>query len=376
MLDHLCLRRWPFVVVPEPALCDFIADREQFREDLEKLLRNLSRQNASSIHPIWSWFGAGKTHTLYYLSNRASQIHKQGTSHLRTIYSEFPRSPRSFVDVYKSFALRLDRQTLSDAYLEICTSVDAASLEQDLLAASSDLASALRVLVIGEPADQDLAMRWIRAEPLPVADCRKLGISKRIVSSEDSSRILIGLVRMFGLSASSQNQINSRLIWLLDELQRIDQLPPRIRDEINTGLHSTFNACPTGFSMILSFSGRPTETLPAWFSPELKDRIGRTKVMILPPMQTTDALEFVRDVLAHSRLPEYADVDPYFPFAENTCQMIIEDIQQHDELKPRAIMQAFNAVLLEADPQIEANEIQVVGPDLAKKVLAELVQLE
>ena len=376
MFDHLCLQRWPFVVVPEPALCDFIADRDQFREDLEKLLRNLSRQNASSIHPIWSWFGAGKTHTLYYLSNRAAQIDKQGISHLRTIYSEFPRSPRSFVDVYKSFALRLDRDVLSEAYLEICTSSEAGPLERELLAASSDLVSALKVLVLGGPADQNLAMRWLYAEVLPVADCRRIGISKRIASSEDSSRILIGLIRMFGLSASSQNRINSRLIWLLDELQRIDQLPPRVRNEINTGLHSTFNACPSGFSMILSFSGRPTETLPAWFSPELKDRIGRTKVMILPPMETTDALKFVRDVLAHSRRPENANVDPYFPFSESTCRMIIEDIRKHDELKPRAIMQALNAVLLEADPQIEARKIQVVLPELAKKVLAELVQLE
>ena len=376
MFEHLCLQRWPFGVVPEPALCDFIADRDQFREDLEKLLRNLSRQNASSIHPIWSWFGAGKTHTLYYLSNRAAQIDEQGISHLRTIYSEFPRSPRSFVDVYKSFALRLDREVLSEAYLEICTSSEAAPLERDLLAASSDLVSALKVLVLGDPADQNLAMRWLYAEALPVADCRRLGISKRIASSEDSSRILIGLVRMFGLSANSQHQINSRLIWLLDELQRIEQLPPRVRNEINTGLHSTFNACPTGFSMILSFSGRPTETLPAWFSPELKDRIGRTKVMILPPMETTDALKFVRDVLARSRPPENEHVDPYFPFSESTCRMIIEDIRKHDELKPRAIMQALNAVLQEADPQIEARKIQIISPELAKKVLAELVQLE
>ena len=223
MLDHLCLQRWPFVVVPEPALCDFIADREQFREDIEKLLRNLSRQNASSIHPMWSWFGAGKTHTLYYLSNRAAQIHKQGTSNLRTIYSEFPRNPRSFVDVYKSFAAQLDREALSEAYLEICTSSEAARHERDLLSASSDLVSALKVLVIGEPVDQDLVMRWLRAEAIPVAECRKLGISKRITSSEDSSRILIAVVRMFGLCANSQNQTNSRLIWLLDELQRIEE---------------------------------------------------------------------------------------------------------------------------------------------------------
>ena len=376
MFDHLCLQRWPFVVVPEPDFCTFIADREQFRVDLEKLLRNLSRQNASSIHPIWSWFGAGKTHTLHYLSNRAAQIHQEGNSHLRTIYSEFPRNPRSFVDVYKSFALRLDHETLTEAYLEICTSSEAAHLEQDLRSASSDLVSALRVLTIGELADRELAMRWLRAEALPVSDCRKLGISRKITSSEDSSRVLVGLVRMLGLSASSQNLINSRLIWLVDELQQIAQLPPRIRNEINTGLHSIFNACPTGFSMILSFSGQPTKTLPAWFSPEIKDRIGRTKVMILPPMQTEDALKFVRDVLLHSRDYDNSEIDPYFPFSENTCRTIIEDIQKHDELKPRAIMQAFNAVLEEADPQIEAKDIEVISPELAKRVLAELVQLE
>ena len=363
-------------MVPEPGFCTFIADRELFRDDLEKLLQTLSRQNASSIHPIWSWFGAGKTHTLYYLSNRAAQIHKNGTSHLRTIYSEFPQKPRSFVDVYRSFAFRLDLETLLEAYLEICTSPDSDRLKRDLLAVSPDLVNVLKVLAIGGQADQDLAMRWLRAEALPVADCRKLGISKRISSSEDSSRILIGLIRMFGLSASSQNQINSRLIWLLDELQRIDQLPQRIRDEINTGLHSTFNACPTGFSMILSFSGRPTETLPVWFSAELKDRIGRTKVMILPPMQTEDALKFIKDVLAHSRPAEYADIDPCFPFSEDTCRVIIEDIQEKEELKPRSIMQAFNAVLQEADAQIESGEMQEISPALAKKVLAELVQLE
>ena len=376
MLDHLCLQRWPFAVVPELALCDFMADREQFRGDIEKLLRNLSRQNASSIHAIWSWFGAGKTHTLYFLLNRATVIHRQGISNLITVYSEFPRNPRSFVDVYKSFAIQLDQNVLHDTYLEICTSAEANRLEKTLIGMSSDLASALRVLAFGELADKALAMRWLRAESLPVADCRKLGISRSISSSEESSRVLIALVHMFNLSANSQNQINSRLIWLLDEFQRIDQPPPRVCNEINTGLHSVFNACPTGFSMILSFSGRPTQTLPDWFSPELKDRIGITKVMVLPPMQVTDGLIFVRDVLAHARSLGKDDIDPYFPFSESTCRMIIEYIQKNYELKPRAIMQVFNAVLSEVDYQIEVGEIQVVSHELANKVLMELVQLE
>lgn len=375
MFNHLCLQRWPFAVVPEPTFCNFIADREQFREDIEKLLRNLARQNASSIHPIWSWFGAGKTHTLHYIANRATQLHKQGTSHLRTVYSEFPQSPSSFLDVYRSFALQLDQDALSEAYLEMHTSSKSADLEKGLLDVSPDLSKALKNLIFGQSIDQDLAMRWLRAEVLPIADCRKLGVSKRIASSEDSSRILVGLVRLFDLSAKSQNQINSRLIWLLDELQRIEQLPPRIRNEINAGLHSTFNACPTGFSMILSFSGRPTDTLPVWFSSELKDRIGRTKVMILPPMQTTDALKFVKDVLAHSRQPDNLGPNPYFPFSESACRTIIEDIHKSDEIKPRSIMQAFDAVLQEANDQIESGQVRVISSKLAKEVLADLVQL-
>lgn len=376
MFDHLCLQKWPFTIVPDPAFCDFIAGREQLRDDLEKLLRNFCRQNISSIHPLWSWFGSGKTHTLHYLSNRAAEIRKQSTNHIRTIYSEFPRNPRSFVDVYKSFAVRLEREMLSESYLEICTSPESIDLERDLRVVSSDLVSALKVLAFGELDDQNLAMRWLRAESLQATECRKLGITRKIGSSEDSSRVLIGLVRMFNLLARSQNQTVSRLIWLLDELQRIEKLQPRIRDEINAGLHSTFNECPTGFSMVLSFSGHPTETLPAWFSPELKDRIGRTKAMVLPPMETEGALKFIRDVLTHFRRPEDAEIDPYFPFTENTCRTIIEDIHRHDELKPRAIMQAFNTVLSEADEQIESKNMSTISSKFARTTLAELVQFE
>ena len=264
---------------------------------------------------------------------------------------------------------------LSEAYLEIYTSTESAHFNRKLSNISPDLVSALDVLTVGNSIDQQSAMRWIRAEALPVGECRRLGITKKISSSEESSRILVALVQLFSLSAGSQREINSRIVWLLDELQRIERLPLRVRDEINTGLHSTFNACPSGFTMILSLSGQPMERLPEWFSPELKDRIGRTKVMILPPMEVTDAMQFVADVLAHARAPEITDIDRYFPFSEATCFAIIEDIRQNDQLKPRAIMQAFNDVLLEADSKIEVGEIDVITPEFAKTVLAELVNV-
>ena len=373
--EHLGLKRWPFPVVPEPSFCDFVADRTQLREEVESLLRTLSRQDASSIHLLWSWFGAGKTHTLYYLANRAALLHKHGSHGLHSVYSEFPKSARSFSDVYRAFAIGLNTEEIIDAYLEICTSDQSDRLQRELLAASPDLVNALQVMATGGPADQITAMRWLRGEVLPVSQFRKVGISQKISSAEEASRILTALVRLLSLAALSQNRSACRVIWLLDEFQRIERLPARVREEINTGLHSTFNACPSGLSIVFSFSGKPQDSLPPWFSPELKDRIGRTKVMMLPPMRTDEALEFVRDLLAHLRTLEAYDADPYFPFTEETARFIIEDIQQSEEMKPRAIMHAFSAVLQEADPKIEAGEMTVIEPEFAKQVLTERVPL-
>jgi len=373
--EHLGVKRWPFPVVPSPASCDFIADRTQLREDVEGLLRTLSRQDASSIHLLWSWFGAGKTHTLFYLANRAAQLHKQGATGLHTVYSEFPKSARSFVDLYRSFAQGLDIEDLIEAYLEISTSTDSHLMRRDLVLASHDLVNALHVAATGESVDQVTAMRWLRGESLPVAQFRQVGISQKIGSAEEAGRILTALVRLLALSSKSKGRESCRVIWFLDEFQHVENLPAGVRREINTGLHSTFNACPTGLSIVLSFSGRPQDTLPAWFSPELRDRVGRTKVMILPPMRAEEAMEFIKDVLKHLRTLESFDAEPFFPFTEETCRFIIDDIQREEELKPRAIMHAFNAVLQEADPKIEAGKITTISPEFAKGVLAEHVPL-
>jgi hypothetical protein len=64
---HLGLTRWPFPVVPDLAFSTFMADRKQLKADIDDLLRVLCRRDTSSIHLLWAWFGAGKTHSLYYL---------------------------------------------------------------------------------------------------------------------------------------------------------------------------------------------------------------------------------------------------------------------------------------------------------------------
>ena len=278
---HLRLTRWPFPTVPEQEFCDFVADRKQLGEDIEKLLSTLSRQNTSSIHLVWSWFGAGKTHTLYYFANRANS----GASHqrrLHAVYSEFPKAAKSFVDLYRSFATGLDFEAVIDAYLEISTGPEADEFERVMMMASPDLVTALRVLAMGTTGDQTTAMRWLRGDTLAASEFRRVGIAQRIGTSEEASRVLAAIVRLFSLAARSSKRRLSRVLWLVDEFQRIERLPNRLLQEISTGLHSTFNAAPSGLTIVLSFSGRPEENLPTWLTPELRDRIARTKVLVLP----------------------------------------------------------------------------------------------
>lgn len=375
--DHLGFTRWPFITVPDPQYSTFIADREQLQTDISALLTSLSRRDISSIHLFWAWFGAGKTHTLYYLANRAAKVTEQPLSNaLYTVYTEFPKSARSFVDLYRSFATKLDMDALIDAYLEVCTCPHSDRFQRELMLSAPDLFNALRVLAMGEQQDQIMALRWLRGEALPIAQFRAIGISQKINTAENAVSILATLVNMFGYAARAEGRPGSLVLWMLDEFQRITRTGARVLDEINTGLHSTFNACPSGLTLFLSFSGRPQKNLPSWFSRELRDRIGRTKVIVLPPMLLDEALIFVGDVIAQCRLPGFSHSSPYFPFSEDTCKAIVREVDRQSEIKPRAIMQAFNAVLEEADPRVEAGEIDIISPDFAKQALAERVVFE
>ena len=176
---HLRLTQWPFPIVPEVGFCDFIADRTRLRDDIEKLVQSLTRQDSSSIHLVWSWFGAGKTHTLYYVANRAN-FGESDRRQLHAVYSEFPKAARSFLDLFRSFVAGLNFDEVIDAYLEISTGPTAKELERVMMQASLDLLTALRVLSMGTLGDQMTAKRWLLGDGLPVSEFRKIGIAQRI----------------------------------------------------------------------------------------------------------------------------------------------------------------------------------------------------
>src|SRR5438128_239573 len=115
-----------------------MADRRQASQDLEALVSNLSRRRASSMHLLWSWVGAGKTHSLLYLKYLTKSSPK-----LLAVFTEFPKTARTFADVVRQLARALPLELIAEQYLEVVTD----PRWNDRLRPEPDFQRAARVLV-------------------------------------------------------------------------------------------------------------------------------------------------------------------------------------------------------------------------------------
>lgn len=370
MYPHLGLKNWPFRITPDQSFYSFIADREQLSRDVDAFLRHLTRRAASTIHLMWAWYGAGKTHTLKHVEFLCKTHH----SGLVPVYTEFPRGTRNFLDLYRLFISGIDMQRVSFAYEEVFTNPRSAKFHEELQFDYPDLVTALRKCIGGNEQEKAVAIRWLRAESSELRTFRGVGMGRSVSTEEDAIRMISWVVRLLGQAAEGGSQGATRLIWMIDEYQRIRDCRPQSRVGINACLHSIFNRCPNSLTIVISFSGKPeSNKFPAWLSPELRDRIGIEKVFLLPPLSTPETEKFVLDALAHFRNSGSNSTRVYFPFTPDSLREVIKIIVERGQLKPRSIMQFFNAVLEEADPRIEAGEMKDIDVKFVRDALKDRV---
>lgn len=372
---HLHLIDWPFRIVPDESSYSFMADRTQLVSDIKTLLRNLVRRPSSSMHLMWAWFGAGKTHSLRYIE----YLCNTKFTNIFPIYIEFPKSTKNFLDIYKTFIGCIDINMLNSAYLEVFTSTAKDKIQRELDFDFPDLSNALKLLYLGSPNQQEIVIRWLRTEYREKRILKSIGVVRPIQTAEDAIKVMIWLVRLISLGRSCSEGI-ARVLWMIDEYQRIEKLRNSVIEEINGCLHSIFNKCPNGLSIIISFSGYPEERkLPLWLSPEIKDRIGIEKPLLLPPLSSEEAFKFVEGILTHFKNTSSITLDEYFPFSMEAIQKVIEIIEdkakkskRKDEPKPRTIMQFFDTVLLKADLLIEDGKMKVIDQEFVSIALKDI----
>jgi len=155
---------------------------------------------------------------------------------------------------------------------------------------------------------------------------------------------------------------------MLDEYQRIGELKPRIRSEINAGLQGYFNECPNGLELILSLSCGREDNVAYLLSDELKSR-AELRSISLDVLSQTEAISFIRDLLAQFRLHE--EERWAYPFSPQAVETLVKHIAKTKALTPRRLMLYANHVLLESqlpsDPErtleITAQEVHELVAD-------------
>ena len=301
---------------------------------------------------MWADFGAGKTHTLYYMNSAAKAYG------MYPVYVEWPKKTSTFVDVYRSIALKFPPRVLSTMFWAYAGK---AGVEHVLNGASEvypDFGAVLERIYNGDD-NNPLVGEWLRAEKsITKRELTTIGVRNAIRTSDEAIRALVVLT---GLVANGNT--HSKLLLMLDEFQRIDQLPPRARREINAGIHTLFNACPEGLCIMLSFSFGNPSNIKFLLAEEVISRTDPDGIQ-LPKLTVAEALNFVQDLLKHQRPPDCAD--PFFPFTEDGIDTIL---QRTGKLTPREIMKYLDVVLRNADEDMEAGAISIVTPDYASSVL-------
>lgn len=232
---HLGLRDWPFRIVPEPEFCDFMADRTSLRKDVEELLCALETRPTSDIQLIWSWYGAGKTHTVYYLANQCSERHQR----LTPIYTELPREAKGFADLYRGVVSQLPLESVIDGFLDFSTRPHGRATFARTF--DPDLSAALTQAALGDRPLQVLLGQWLLGNTLPVASLRHLGVGGRISITEKCAIVLADLIALLAPRTTTSTAEPRRLIWIIDEVQRVEDLAAAAHRSILSGLVGVFN---------------------------------------------------------------------------------------------------------------------------------------
>ena len=353
---HLGLKEWPFNIVPNNENIKIWAGRESVYNDVLRLISEMSRRPTSTINLLWAWYGCGKSHLLKHIDYLCD--HDKYSVH--SVYTVFPHKPKGFIDIYTAFLNNIDESVLTSCAL--------ASLAFNMY--SANFTAAMKAISHGTYSQKDIALRWLRTEKVDLREIRSIGIQRRIDDSNYTVAIFKELIELI-----RQGTGKTRVLWMIDEYQRIAESKENIFTDINCGLHNLFNDNPTGLSMLLSFSITVQSNMYNLITRELEDRAKMQKVLTLPLMGKAEATDFIKDLITNYRVEDYS-TNEYHPFNEASINAIIEFIQECEQLdlKPRTIIQCCDVVLGEIDYLYSSKqEIAALNPIDVRNILAERV---
>ena len=227
--------------------------------------------------------------------------------------------------------------------------------------APTDLQRALIRLVTFEEPNTRVALSWLKAEKVGLREIREIGLSRRIETSADGIEVLNELITLLRAE-------HLKILLLLDEIQELGGLTPRHLDEAVGGLHKVFDRNTEGLTLVFCFTTAQQGTIKRIIGDTLYER--RSEVLTLPALDRQSGQSFVRGLISAWSVD---DARVPFPFSDESITSALDQIASGvEELTPRQLIRAFDAILRAADLDIEDGDIAVIDADYAIRNLPEL----
>jgi len=361
MYEYLNLKAWPFQTVPDDDFAQIWAGRQQTKKELEHLIWRMQFAPKSNLHLVWANLGMGKTHTLLHIQHLCK--HTKGK--LVPAYAVMPNNPGNFLDIYRVIVSNLPFDYLGDQLVKVGNDSSGSVALHPLFSKSPGVVNALLAMRTGDLERVIAAQQWLRAQPgLTAKDLRTVSVTYRIKTTEDAISALTALIKLITYKVMPVG----KLVIMLDEYQRIGELKQSVRVSINAGIHTLYNANPTGLEILLSFSFGNQDNVAYLVSNELKSRAELQSIK-LDVLNEDEAIEFLRDLLAQFRVKD--DGRWAFPFSPEAVKELITRISRDKTLTPRRLMLYANHVLLEKVSSSGPNQIDEIGVLDIKEILSD-----
>jgi len=344
------LTGWPFDVVAPRSDLIVWADREVLRKNVDRLVRRWGRHQASSLTVMWANFGAGKTHTLRYISSIVPDDYLVCSAVL-------PQSVRTFVEVYRAILAGTDLQKVARAAARTI----GAKMKEGRFGLTDSEACLWALATGGESEQAVLAERWLRGVRLSRSEMNRIGVRANIVGNDEAVASLTSLVEH---ATASEHR---RVVVLIDEFQRVGELTQRALNQVNQGIHTFFNSNPQNVSIVLSMSFGRADNVKYHLTPEVRSRVDPEQIH-LDHLSMDEVPTFVADLLAAYR-NHLAPPNPLAPFSAEAVQIVAETISPLG-ITPRRVMQALGRVLEDALDSGLEDGATISADDAAASVAA------
>lgn len=348
-LEFAKLTANPFTLVPNEEVTVW-AGYEELKSQLLDIVDSCrsDRVGLSEFAVMYGDYGTGKSHALRYLRYWISDREKDDFNSPCVYLNTMKVAPSmSFVVLYRRIMelllphIRETAEWLDFAVEDTAKQRAPGSSLQELEAAKDQIYRegsatpgfpALSLLLRGIKNQKDEALRILFGDKIAgtgaMGRYRSYNMTGPIDSEYDATKCLGAYVNLCtrGAGALSDGDLlgrNKAFYFFFDELEIVEDLPPREVLSLNQGLRDLINACPENCCFLFGMSG-DVRDIYGLLTPAVLRRMSREPLPI-SPLDSDEAVDFLVQVLKGYRA-DRNDPDEY-PFERQALFAIAEDTQ-------------------------------------------------